>query len=339
MKMNAPNRLTSLVSLRLAFDRLSQAGGLRHFVLVFAAFCAVVNVSAQAPGGAEVEVQECVVRFAQEVKVPALETGRVSEVTVAPNDMVEARVPIAKLDDRSLLIGRRAAQLRRDSAKSDASDDVELRYAELALAEARAELETSRLIQSDVLGAVPRSQVRKLKLAVERGELEVAQAKKRGKRAEVEAELREADLSVIDDQLRNLYAESPISGIVLDVTRSAGEWIERGDPIATIGRIDLLHVHALLNSERISPAACRGLPVSVHWTDPSDGVERSLRGKVLSVDPQMLPGGRLRLHAEIVNRTVENDRTQWLLRPGAEVRMKVYTSVATANNASQSLNR
>jgi multidrug efflux pump subunit AcrA (membrane-fusion protein) len=339
MKTSAPSRKISEKSIQLAVDGSSQAGSLRHCVMVFAAFCAVVNVSAQAPGGREVEVQECVVRFAQEVKVPALETGRIAEVTVAPNDMVEAGVPIAKLDDRSLLIGRRAAQLRRDSAKSDASDDVELRYAELALAEARAELETSRLFQSDVLGAIPRSQVRKLKLAVERGELEVAQAKKRGKRAEVEAELREADLSVIDDQLRNLYAESPISGVVLEVTRSAGEWIEKGDTIATIGRIDRLHVHALLNSEKVSAAACRGLPVSVHWTDPSDGVERSLRGKVLSVDPQMLPGGRLRLHAEIVNRTLDNDRSQWLLQPGAEVRMRVYTSASTANNASQSLKR
>jgi multidrug efflux pump subunit AcrA (membrane-fusion protein) len=339
MKTSAPNKLTSLVSLRLAFDRLSQAGSLRHFVMVFAAFCALVNVSAQTSTGAEVEVQECVVRFAQEVKVPALETGRVAEVTVAPNDMIEAGVQIARLDDRTLLIRRRASLLRRNSAKSHASDDVELRYAELALAEARVELETSRSIQNDVLGAVPLSQVRKLKLAVERGELEVAQAKKSGQRAEVEAALREADLSLIEDQLRNLQLETPISGAVLEVTRSAGEWIEKGDTIATIARIDRLHVHALLNSEKISPAACRGLPVSVHWTDPSDGAERSLRGKVLSVDPQMLPGGRLRLHAEIVNGTVENDRTQWLLRPGAEVRMKVYTSVATANNASQSSNR
>ncbi len=110
-------------------------------------------------------------------------------------------------------------------------------------------LETSRSIQNDVRGAVPLSQVRKLKLAVERGELEVAQAKKRGKRAEVEVDLREADLSVIDDQLRHLHVESPISGVVLEVNRSAGEWIEKGDPIATIGRIDRLHVHALLNSE------------------------------------------------------------------------------------------
>jgi len=292
-----------------------------------------------AHSGAGIEVEDCMVRFAQQVKVPALESGRVAAVMVAMNDAVEAGAPIARLDDQSLLIRWRAAKLRLNSAKTDATDDVEIRYGELALAEAQAELETSRSIQNDVRGAVPLSQVRRLKLAVERGELEVAQAKKRVARAQVEMELREADLAAIDDQLKNLQAESPISGAVLEVSRSAGEWIEKGETIATIGRIDRLHVHAWLSSQKIAPSACRGLPVSVRWTDPGSGEERSLRGKVLSVDPQMLPGGRFRLHAEIQNLATQNDPSQWQLLPGAEVRMKVYASAATAHNPSRSMNR
>jgi multidrug efflux pump subunit AcrA (membrane-fusion protein) len=306
---------------------------------MFLVMSAPARAVEQTPGGSGIEVHDCLVRFAQEVKVPALETGRVAEVNVRINDTVEVGSPIARLDDRSLLIRRRASLLRLNSAKSDVLDDVEIRYAELALAEAEAELETSRSIQNDVRGAVPLSQVRKLKLAVERGQLEVAQAKKRSKQAAVEVELREADLSVIDDQLRNLHAESPIGGVVLEVSRSAGEWVNKGEPVATIGRIDRLHVHALLSSGQISPAACRGLPVSVHWIDPGNHAERSLRGRVLSVDPQMLPGGRFRLHAEIDNRTSEQDPTQWQLQPGAEVRMTVYASAATARHTAPSVHR
>jgi multidrug efflux pump subunit AcrA (membrane-fusion protein) len=268
-----------------------------------------------------------------------LETGRVAELTVAPNDTITANTPIARLDDRSLLIRRHAALVRLNSAKSEASDDIDIRYAKLALDEAKAELDTSRSIQNDVRGAVPFSQVRKLELAVERGKTELAFAERRQRRAGAEVQLREADLSLMDDQLRNLHAESPIGGVVLEVTRSAGEWIEKGEPVATIGRIDRLHVHALLNGDMISPTICRGLPVSVHWVDPSSSTPRSLRGKVLSVDPQMLPGGCFRLHAEIVNRAAEDDPSQWLLLPGAEVRMKVYPSAATARNVSRSLQR
>ena len=81
--------------------------------------------------------------------------------------------------------------------------------------------------------------------------------------------------------------------------------------------------------------------LAAFWFERTDavGVEKSLRGKVLSVDPQVLPGGRFRLHAEIVNRTLENDSSQWQLQPGAEVKMKVYAGAATAHNPSRSFNR
>ena len=232
-----------------------------------------------------------------------------------------------------MLIRRRAAQLRSQHAKADSLDDVEINYAKVAKEEAEAELDVSRSIQKDARGAVPLTRMRQLRLAVERGQLEVAQAKRRMKQAEVEASLREADLAVIDDQMRNLHVESPIGGVVLDVDREPGEWIEKGQPIATVGRIDRLHVHALLSSDKIAPSQCKGLSVSVHWIDPTNGKESSLRGTVLSVDPQMLPGGRFRLHAEIVNRNVGNQTDQWRLHPGAEVRMKVFpTTVATRNS-------
>ncbi len=290
-------------------------------------------------GGVQIEVDECVVRFASEVKVPALETGRVAEVNIKQHDTITAGSPIARLDDRSLLIRRRSATLRMNSAKSEAEDDVEIRYAEVALQEAEAELETSRSIQNDVRGAIPLTQIRKLRLAVERGQLEVAQAKKRGQRAQIESQLRDADLSEIDDQLRNLHIESPIGGIVLEVVRAVGEWVNKGDPIATIGRIDRLHVHALVNSVDLAPSLCRDLPVSVHWIDEANGQQRSLRGKVLSVDPRTLPGGRFRLNAEVVNQSETGSTSDWILQPGTPVRMTVYLSAATARIPAPSASR
>lgn len=287
-------------------------------------FCLLLVAAMPASAAEGIEVHDCAIRFAAEVKVPALTTGRVAEVTIAPNDTVKLGDPIARLDDRSLLIRRRAAQLRYDNAKWDSQDDVEIEYAKIAKAEAEAELDVSRSIQRDARGAVPLTRMRQLRLAVERGELEIARAKKRLRRAEVDAGLREADLAVIDDQLRSLHIESPIGGLVLQVERAKGEWIETGEPIATIGRIDRLHVHALLSSKKIPPSQCQNLSVSVHWTDPSDGQEKFLRGTVLSVDPQMLPGGRFRLHAEIINRLVDNETDQWQLHPGTEVHMKIF---------------
>ncbi len=116
----------------------------------------------------------------------------------------------------------------------------------------------------------------------------------------------------------------------MQTDKGVGEWVEIGAPIATIARIDRLHVHALVNSQQLDPQGCGDLPVSVHWTDPSTQQESSLRGKVLSVDPQVLPGGRFRLHAEIENVPIDDQSRQWQLYPGQEVRMKVQVPAMTA---------
>ncbi len=269
------------------------------FLVSLASVALVSTGNAQSPTEAVVEVQDCVVRFAKEVNVPALASGRVGQVHVTINDAVKADSPIARLDDRSLLIRRRSAQLQLAAARRDVQDEAENRHAESS---------------------------------VQRSRAEAARAERQRERAELEVDLREADLAVIDQRLSHLRTETPLAGVVLEINRSEGEWIEKGETIATVARIDRLHVHALLSSDKISPAVCRNLPVSVFWRDPTTGAQRSLRGKILSVDPQRLPGGRYRLHAEIVNQNRGGDSSAWLLYPGVNVRMKVYASAATAHN-------
>ena len=292
-----------------------------------------------------VELEDCVVRFGREVEVPALASGRVAELAAEPNGMVARDGVLAVLDGRTLTPQRRAAELRVEVARSELSDDVEQRFAETALSEAEAELEASRSIYRDVAGAVPMTQLRRMRLAVERGELEVARAKKRRHQAELELQLREADLSLIDQQIANLRATSPLDGVVLRMHRSVGEWIETGSTIATIAQIDRLHVHALANASEVTPGQCRGASATVSWVDPSTNEPRELHGRVTSVDPQVLPGGRYRVRAEIENRrepgidsgspgidsgsdaeiglTESGSRGQWQLWPGHEVRMVI----------------
>ena len=327
----------SLVSKRSPFQiarftiRLKFASTLTLLVLLATAdpiaHAAENQLRSAGDAGGEIEVEECVVRFGAEIEVPSMETGRIAVVSVQRNDQVISGNEIARLDDHSLLIRRHAAQLRVLSAKEDAEDDVEIRYAEVALAEAEAELDNSRSIQNDVRGAIPLTQMRRMRLAVQRGELEVAQAKKRHSRAGVEMQLRQADVSALDDQLGNLHAESPIDGVVLEVTREKGEWIEKGKTLAKIGQMDRLRIHALVKSDLVSPQHCQGLPISVHWIDSIDGTRRSLSGNVLSIDPQSLPGGRYRLHAEVHNEksmVTSGGDQHWLLVPGTSVSMKVY---------------
>jgi hypothetical protein len=53
----------------------------------------------------------------------------------------------------------------------------------------------------------------------------------------------------------------------------------------------------------------------------------------------MISGGQFRLHAEIVNQPASDDATQWQLRPGMDVQMKVFQSAALAHRHQPPLHR
>lgn len=309
-----------------------------------------LGTSAAAQDGI-VRVDDVVVEFAAAVEVPSRQSGPVAELRAQQNQWVSRGSRIAKLDDTALVIRRRAATLRHDSAQLILRDNIEIQFAQTALDEARAELADSQAASDRVNGAIARNQLRRTKIAVERAELELARAEKQRRQAEIDLQLRAADLAMIDHELDQLQCLAPIDGIVLRVHRELGEWTHAGEPLVTIADASVLHLHALVDADSLDPNQCMGLPVSVHWqSEPGQHGETpldrnthrtasSLNGKVTSVDPTRLPGNRFRLHAEVENQRLENRQLVstraprpkpapvaqgWLLVPGMDVTIDIH---------------
>lgn len=266
-----------------------------------------------------VVVEDCVVRFAQEIDVPALESGALVELPVRQNQAVIQGELLARQDPSSLLIRKRSAQLQRRVAEEQLGDDLDLQYAQAARAEASAELESNRKVYNDANGAVPLSLLRKLRLAVERADLEIARAEKQRRLAQIEVDLRSADLDLIENQLGRLHIESPVAGIISEAYAETGEWVAAGAPVVRVARLDRVHVHGLTSIDRLDPKRCTNQVVTATWSEK--GQRRVLRGRVISVDPELLAHGRYRLHAEIDN---VRDGEHWRLLPGTEIEMKVH---------------
>lgn len=280
------------------------------------------------------EVHDVVVDFARQIDVPARRSGTVAALTVRQNDTVQAGQVLAKLDETSLMIRRRSALLQLESARLVLADDLELKFARTALEEAEAELGDSRSVHDTVRGAVPLNQLRRMRLAVQRGELEVARVEKQRRQAEIDQQLRVADLAVIDDELSRLESLSPIDGVALAVHREIGEWVQAGEPLLTVATVGRLRLHAMVDAKLIDTANCVGLPVTVRWDTIGKTRGGSLRGQVVSVDPGRLPGNRVRLHAEVTNRrqirSTPNgaEAGSWMLLPGMEVTLRIDQSPA-----------
>lgn len=294
-------------------------------------------------------VQDVIVEFARQVDVPARQSGAIAQMSCVLNGVVEAGDVVGSLDDSALMIQRRAAILRLDSARMAAEDEIELQYAETVLEEAQAELDDSEQTQQSVRGSIARNQLRRMRLAVQRGQLDVAQAKKRIRQAEIDRDLAAAELAVIGQQMDELRSVSPIDGVVLSLHHNVGEWVNAGDTVATIATADQLHCHALVGADQLDPATAVGLPVVVTWPAPTGHATMtgsqpmaSLRGRVVSVDPDRLPGNRFRLHAEITNqrRTTSPSPlalpTAWQLVPGVRVTMRIERRAPQAANTHSS---
>lgn len=313
----------------MAFPKLLAAMRLAGLVVVIAGSTGTITacIDAAENGGAASErplpsgviVEDCVVRFAQSIDVPALESGALMELRARLNQAVAEGELLARQDPSSLLIRKRSAQLQQRVAEEQMADDLDLQYAQAARAEASAELEANRNVYNDANGAVPLSLLRKLRLAEERTKLEVARAEKQRRLAQVEVDLRSADLDLIENQLDRLQIESPVTGIVLETYAERGEWVAAGNPVVRVARLDRVHVHAITSVDRLDPKRCANQVVTVTWSE--NGRRRVLRGRVISVDPEFLAGGRYRLHAEIEN---VRDGEHWRLLPGTEVQMRVH---------------
>jgi macrolide-specific efflux system membrane fusion protein len=100
---------------------------------------------------------------------------------------------------------------------------------------------------------------------------------------------------------------APIGGIVTQVNRQRGEWVQPGQPIVRILRLDQVRAEGLASAHEVD-GQLLGRPVKLTVELGQKPVEFS--GKVVFVSPEVDPvNGQVRVWAEIDNRELK-------LRPG-----------------------
>jgi HlyD family secretion protein len=279
--------------------------------------------------GVMMVADEAVVMPKREIDLPSIADGLLVTVDVVVGQSVDAKAFIAKLDDRHLRNQLRTLILDRDAADEEANNDIDIRYAEAALAESKAELDASKGIDSRSPGSVNEATMRRLRLAVQRAQLETDRAKRQQRLAQLRLLARQAEVTAIDDELKARSMLSPVAGVITEVMRDGGEWVHAGQTIVRVAQIDQLRVDALLSVDQLDPAQAVGLPVTVRWE--RQGKSYVLRGQVTSVDQEVFGGSRFRVHAEIENRREDG---QWQLLPGwpIELRLAVAGHVAQSSD-------
>lgn len=263
-------------------------------------------------GTHQVLIPHGLVSFIEDIQVPALEAGALTSVDVTEGQYVAQGQVLAQVDDRQPKLDKMAATLERDAALAKAEDDIEVRFSEAAFAVATAELERALAIDRSSPGGVTRQEIQKLQLAKHRDELQIERSKLEMRIAKMNADVHQAAVTSADDALARRKIASPIDGVVMTLFHERGEWVNAGEPVVQVVRIDRLRVEGFVSATEISPDQIAGRPVTVEVQLSRERTDR-FAGKVVFISPLVQAGNKYRVRAEVENR-IENG--QPMLRPG-----------------------
>ncbi len=269
---------------------------------------------------AQAVMQSCQVFLIDDVEVPALETGPLSAIKVKEGDFVKQEDLLAQIDDRHAQLQKLSAQAERDAAQAKAEDDIDVRYATKSYELAEAELNQDLEIKRRTPGAVTDAEVRRKQLVKTREQLGIDRAKLERRIAELTSQVKTTLVDAADETILRRRVLAPFDGLVADVFKDDSEWVNAGEAVFRVVRMDRLRVEGFLSGGDINPTDVAHRPVTVE-IDLAQGRREQFTGEVVWVNPLMQAGNKFRIRAEVQNRM---ERDEPLLRPGMTARMVVH---------------
>lgn len=297
-------------------------GGVGALVLVASVAARIASAQGAAPD--EPVLANCLVSLVEEAKVPAREAGVLLELAIREGDAVRVGEVIARIDDNQAQMEKRRAKAEHDQAAAKAESDVDVRYSIAAERVAEAEHQKALESHAKVPGSVTEVERNRLKLNHQKGELQIEQAELERRMNELAAASKGVELEAADSAIERRLIKSPLDGVVVQIFPHEGEWMQPGDPLAHVVRIDKLRVEGFVNAGQWNADDVRDRPVTVE-VQLAGGRRESFEGRIVFTSPLVQAGNNFRVVAEVDNRqNAESER--WLLRAGQSATMRIHSA-------------
>lgn len=260
-----------------------------------------------------VEVPAMLIKLIEQVVVPAREAGVLAAVSVREGEMVQEGQVLAQIEDTEARILQERTRIELEIARLNAQNDVNTRFAKKSVEVARAELRRSAESNQRYPKSISESEMDRLRLLVDKSALEVEQADHEFKVAGFTSKIKENEHLAAQEKLRRHQILAPLAGVVVEVSKHRGEWVNPGDRVVRILRLDRLRAEGFLKAQHLVPKLeDRDVKLSVDLPG-QPGAE--LPAKVVFVDPEIDPvNSQVRIWAEVENRDLR-------LRPGMRATM------------------
>lgn len=285
----------------------------------------------------ESQTYRLIIKAKNEVTLSAPGNSTIKHSKIRPGTLLKNNEVVFELDSKELTLEVEKLEYEMKKSRVKAKDDSIIKGAEASLRSASFELDQLNALQQSDSG------VRIAPLELERARNSFAEAKSNlnsaiseSKQAEADFEARKADRDIALIKKKDFRVTSPFSGQVIQVFREAGDYVEQGQPVATVFRMDVVEGVVNLNALDIGPESAVGKRLQVDWGDSLATADFETDCLIVRIIPKIESDGRYRAICEITNR--QSSTGSWLLVPGMTFTANSPSSESTNESATQQSN-
>lgn len=256
------------------------------------------------------------VRLIEYVDVPARREGRIDKFEVKEGADVRKGEKLGHLDNAEAVLTVRRTELEHQLAVEKANSDIAIESAKLIQEVMQGEYQRAKAAKQTAPNSVSITEFERVKLEASKTTNEVVKLTEEKRFAVLTSQTKAVELQLAKLALEERQLLSPLDGIVVQLHRREGEWVNQGEKVIRIVRIDRLRVEAYVNLHS-ALSTIEKAPASLEVEFP-DSPPQQFSGEVVFMHPEADPvNGQIRIWAEIENRGR-------LLRPGQRGRLKVF---------------
>jgi multidrug efflux pump subunit AcrA (membrane-fusion protein) len=290
---------------------------------LFAAYALLCSVTS----AEDLPVDTVFIRLLEDVDVPARAPGVLVNIAVTEGQHVKRGDLLGQIEDAEQRLEAEMKNLDREIARKQAENQVHLDFAVKESAIAEEQLTRAQNSREALKKSVSLKEIEDLKLALERATTDVKRSRYELEIAALTHEVKKAEVEYAERQLERRRIQSPIDGLVTTVDREPGEWVQPGDRVFRIVRLDLLRAEGFVDAQAALDGVL-GAAVTVTVQTAADKSEM-FRGKIVFVDPEVEPAtSQVRVRAVIANEGLR-------LRPGMRANMTIHKHTDNVENAQQ----
>lgn len=227
---------------------------------------------------------------------------------------------IANLDDRIPQAQKSVAEAKMEAAKREAEKQIEVDYAEATYETYKAIYEISLAANEKVSNAVSYAELKHQHTQCVQSWLQIEKAKYDLGTKEIEVTMQQQEINVAKTQIDLREVKAPISGMVVELTTEAGNFLREGDPLMQIVQLDKLKISGRVQYEKVDQRIVDKKRVTVKAKFPGGRTEQ-FDGIVRFASPVITGGREFEIEVEVANRMEDG---YWLLNPGNFVDLTIH---------------